>query len=278
METCGIEPTVLMAQTSDKGYVPPPLDDVLKAIRTSKPEAVFAPHVETSAGLMLSDEYVRRVGEAVRDVGGIFVLDCIASGCAWVNMADLCIDCVITAPQKGWTGPSCAGLIVLNARARQRVKETTSTSFACNLGQWLAVMEKYESGGHMYYSTLPTDPLASFRDVMMEMKAFGFDKAREAQFTLGERIRWLLQNVGFELVSSPAYASPGVVVCHTKDKEMVSKFIQAGAQIAGGVPLKIGEPSTFSSFRIGLFGLDKLMHVDRTVQSFQRILNDVLSQ
>ncbi|MEZ4422146.1 MAG: aminotransferase class V-fold PLP-dependent enzyme [Gemmatimonadota bacterium] len=258
-------------------FTPAPIEEVVAAIEAERPAVVFAPHVETSAGMILPDGYLQRIGEAVHAVGGLFVLDCIASGALWVDMAACGVDVLISAPQKGWTGTPCCALVMLSERARGRVAETTSTSFACNLGTWLQIMEAYEKGGHAYHATMPTDGLRVFRDVMLETEAFGLERARERQLELGRRVRDALVRAGFPSVSAEGYQAPGVVVSYTDDDAVRTgrAFAEQGLQIAAGVPLRCDEGDHFKTFRIGLFGLDKLKDVDRTVATFEAALERV---
>jgi aspartate aminotransferase-like enzyme len=274
--------TVLKARQTGEGgtrapFAPVPIDEVVAAIRAEKPEVVFAPHVETSAGMILPPEYLSAVGAAVREVGGLFVLDCIASGTIWVDMAACNVDVLVTAPQKGWSSSPCAGLVMLGERARERIDATTSTSFSCDLKKWLQIMETYESGAHAYHATMPTDGLRRLCEMMAEAEAIGFDRLRDAQQALGERIRKLLEGKGFRSVAAPGFQAPSVVVSYTDDGEIQNgkKFMAQGMQIAAGVPLQVDEPADFKTFRIGLFGLDKLRNVDRTVESFAQALNAV---
>ncbi|MEP7206214.1 MAG: aminotransferase class V-fold PLP-dependent enzyme [Casimicrobiaceae bacterium] len=259
-------------------FMPPPIEEVVAAIRDTRPEVVFAPHVETSSGLMLPDGYLRAVGEAVHAVGGLFVLDCIASGAIWVDMQESGVDVLVSAPQKGWSSPACAALVMLSERARSAIDATTSTSFACDLKKWLQIMEAYESGGHAYFATLPTDSLARLAEVMRETATFGFDKACSAQRELGERVRAMLAEHGVKSVAARGFEAPGVVVSYTEDKEVQSgrKFIAAGLQTAAGVPLQCDEPADFQTFRIGLFGLDKLADVAGTVARLRRAVDEVI--
>jgi aspartate aminotransferase-like enzyme len=259
-------------------FAPPPLEEVVATIKREKPDLVFAPHVETSAGMLLPDDYLTAVAAAVHEHGGLFVLDCIASGAIWVDMAATGVDVLVSAPQKGWSGPPCCGLVMLGARALARIETTTSTSFSLDLKKWLQIMQTYENGGHAYHATLPTDGLAKLRDVMQELAAFGFDRAKAAQQQLGDRVRALLAHEGIASVAAPGFQSPGVVVSYTDDVEWHSgrAFAALGLQIAAGVPLAVDEPADFRTFRIGLFGLDKLMHVDRTVENLDRALSALL--
>lgn len=273
------ESTVLKARPIEAGrqaaYAPVPIDEAVAAIRQERPDLVFAPHVETAAGIMLPDDYLRALADATHAVGGLFVLDCIASGTVWVDMAAVGIDVLISAPQKGWSGPPCCALVMLGAVARERIDSTSSTSFACDLRKWLQIMEAYEQGGHAYHATLPTNALCAFRDVMKETERCGFDRIRAAQLDLGAKVRALLANKGFRSVAAEGFLAPGVIVSYTDDDDIRSgkKFLQAGLQTAAGVPLQCDEPEDFKTFRIGLFGLDKLNNIDRTVASLAKALN-----
>jgi aspartate aminotransferase-like enzyme len=273
--------TVLKARRTGPGaeapFAPAPLDEVVATIERERPAVVFAAHVETASGMLLPDDYLRAVGQAVQSVGGLFVLDCIASGAMWVDMQANGVDVLISAPQKGWSGsPGCA-FVMLSERARARIDQTTSTSFACDLKKWLQIMESYEGGAYSYHTTMPTDALTRVRDVMLETKAFGFEKAREAQKELGGKVRALLARNGFKSVAAPGFEAPGVVVSYTTDPEIQSskKFLGLGLQTAAGVPLQCDEGPDFRSWRIGLFGLDKLGHVDRTVRHLEEALQRI---
>ena len=273
--------TVLKARPVEEGrqaaFAPAPIEEVVAAIAADRPAVVFAPHVETASGIMLPDHYLRKVADAVHAVGGLFVLDCIASGTIWVDMQATGVDVLISAPQKGWSGSPCCALVMLSALAREKIDSTTSTSFACDLRKWLQIMEAYEQGGFAYHATMPTDALAVLRDVMRETADYGFDKVRAEQQELGERVRALLVEKGFRSVAARGFQAPGVVVSYTDDDGIQSakKFTQAGVQIGAGVPLQCDEPADFKSFRIGLFGLDKLHHIERTVDTFARVLNSI---
>jgi len=275
--------TVLKARRIDTGpqapFAPAPIDEVVAAIKEQRPEVVFAPHVETSAGMILPNDYLRAVADAVHDVGGLFVLDCIASGTIWVDMAATGVDVLVSAPQKGWSGSPCCALVMLSELARQRIDSTQSTSYACDLRKWLQIMETYEGGAHAYHATMPTDALARVRDVMLETRAYGFDKVRDEQQQLGDAVRELLTQRGFKSVAAPGFQAPGVVVCYTDDADMQSgkKWLGLGLQIAAGVPLQCDEGPDFRSFRIGLFGLDKLHHRERTVNSLSSTLDRLLA-
>jgi aspartate aminotransferase-like enzyme len=270
--------TVLKAQRADDSaqpaFAPAAIDDVVATIRAERPDVVFAPHVETSAGMILPADYVAAVASAAHEVGALFVLDCIASGTIWVDMAALGVDVVCSAPQKGWSGPPCAGLVMLSERAAEVAATTTSSSFSCDLGKWMQIMQAYLAGGHAYHATMPTDALRTFRDVVLETKAFGYDKAKAAQQELGDRVRVLLAGRGFKSVAADGFGAPGVVVSYTDDPAIKSgaAFAAKGLQIAAGVPLQVDEPEGFSTFRIGLFGLDKLADIDRTVTSLEAAL------
>ena len=258
-------------------FAPAPIDEVEAKIREIRPAAVFAPHVETSAGMILPDDYIARVAAAAHEAGGLFVLDCIASGCAWVDMKELGVDVLISAPQKGWSAAPSAGLVMLSERALARVKETQSTSFAVDLGKWLQIMEAYEAGGHAYHATMPTDALRGFRDAMAEAKAWGFDHLKSAQWAQGERVRALLAARGFHSVAADGFGAPGVVVCYTDNPEIQSgrAFAEQGLQIAAGVPLQVDEGPDYKSFRIGLFGIDKLKDVDASVARLESALDQL---
>ena len=258
-------------------FAPPPLSQVLAAIETQRPELVFAPHVETASGMLLPDEYLRAVADAVHAVGGLFVLDCVASGTLWLDMQAIGVDILISAPQKGWSASPCAALVMLSAEARRRIDDTVSTSFACDLRKWLQIMEAYENGGHAYHATLPTDALARLRDSMQALEAAGFDSLRARQLELGEKVRAMLAAKGFKSVAASGFEAPGVVVCYTDDEALHSgkAFIEQGLQTAAGVPLMCDEPADFKTFRMGLFGLDKLEHIDRTVAKLEAALNRI---
>jgi aspartate aminotransferase-like enzyme len=258
-------------------FAPAPIDEVVTTIREEQPDLVFAPHVETASGMMLPDDYIRSAAAAVHDHGGLFVLDCIASGAVWVDMRELGVDVLVSAPQKGWSGTPCCGLVMLSERAREAIEDTTSTSFACDLRKWLEIMETYEAGGHAYHATMPTDGLRTLRDVMAETEAVGFDVVKAAQLELGRRVRRLLSEHGLASVAAPGFEAPGVVVVYTEDADLKSgkRFVDAGVQIAAGVPLMCDEPEGFSTFRIGLFGLDKLTDVDQTVARLEASLDRV---
>ncbi len=258
-------------------FAPPPLDEVLATIAQQRPNVLFAPHVETASGIILPDAYLRAVGEAVHAVGGLLVLDCVASGAMWVDMDACNVDVLITAPQKGWSSTPGFALVMLSARARKAIDDTTSTSFAADLKKWLSIMEAYEKGGHAYHATLGTDSLLRLRDTMKETELFGFDKARAAQMELGSKVRALLVRHGFPSVAAEGFQSPSVVVSYTIDKDVQSgkKFIDLGLQAAAGVPLQCDEPADFQTFRLGLFGLDKLGNVNRSVQNLEQALDRI---
>jgi len=258
-------------------FAPPDLDLVLTKINEEKPKVVFAPHVETSAGMLLPDSYISQVADATHQSGGIMVLDCIASGALWVDMKKTGVDVIVSAPQKGWSGTPCCALVMMSQRALDILQSTESSSFACDLKKWREIMEAYENGGHAYHATMPTDGLKNFRDVMKETQALGFETMKEAQIELGEKMRAVLEDHGYKSVAADGYKSPGVIVSYTNDPAIKSgaKFSEAGMQIAGGVPLKCGEPEEFSTFRIGLFGLDKLTNIQRTVEIFSTTLSTV---
>jgi aspartate aminotransferase-like enzyme len=259
-------------------FAPPPIDDVVAMIREKRPEAVFAPHVETSAGLILPDDYIKALADAAHAVGAVLVLDCIASGCIWVDMVATGVDVVISAPQKGWSASPSAGLVMLSERAATRLEATTSNSFAIDLKKWRAIMAAYEGGGHAYHATMPTDALVGFRDAMRETKAMGFAAAKAAQWDLGARVRGMLAEKQVPSVAAKGFEAPGVVVSYTDDPEVQTgrKFLAEGMQIAAGVPLQVGEGTSFRTFRIGLFGLDKLADVPGTVARLRAVVDRVL--
>jgi aspartate aminotransferase-like enzyme len=278
------ESIVLKARQVGSGaqapFAPPPIDEVVAAIRQHRPEVVFAPHVETASGMILPDSYIKAVGAAVREVDGLFVLDCVASGTVWVDIAANDVDVLISAPQKGWSASPCCALIALGERARARIDATTSTSFACDLKKWLQIMEAFENGGHAYHATMPTDALAAMRDVMLETEAYGFDKVCKEQQELGRRIRELLVAEGFPSVAAEGFQAPGVVVSYTTDPDIQSgkKFLALGLQTAAGVPLQCDEPAEFRTFRIGLFGLEKLHNPEQTVAKLAAALARMKSE
>ena len=258
-------------------WEPCPVEEVVATIRAEKPAVVFAPHVETAAGMILPDDYIRAVTDAVHEVGGLFVLDCIASGAMWVNMEATGVDLLISAPQKGWSGSPACAMVMLSERARAAIDGTTSSSFACDLKKWLQIMESYENGSHSYHTTMPTDALARLRDVMQETRNYGFEKVRQEQIALGDRVRALFESRGIRSVAADGFKAPGVVVSYTADPEMQNskKFLALGLQTAAGVPLQCDEPAGFSTFRVGLFGLEKLHNVDRSVNQLATALDQM---
>jgi aspartate aminotransferase-like enzyme len=255
-------------------FVPAPLAEVVATILLEKPELVFAPHVETSSGMMLADDYLQAVAAATHAGGGLFVLDCIASGTIWVDMKKCGVDILISAPQKGWSASPSSALIMLGAEAKTRIEKTRSSSFACDLLKWLQIMQAYEAGGHAYHATMPTDALARFHAAMQEAETLGFGQLSLWQQELGSKVRQLLSRKGFVSVAAKGFEAPGVVVCFTDDEGLHkgSKFAKVGLQSAAGVPLMCDEPADYKTFRLGLFGLDKLMHVDRTVEFLEQAL------
>jgi aspartate aminotransferase-like enzyme len=260
-------------------WSPAPIDEVVAAIRAEKPAAVFAPHVETAAGMILPDAYLKAVGDAVHEHGGLFVLDCIASGAMWVDMRATGVDVLVSAPQKGWSGSPCCAMVMLSEYGRQAIDGTTSTSFAADLKKWLQIMETYEGGGHAYHTTMPTDALARTRDVMLETRAYGFAKLRDEQIAIGQRVRAMFASHGIRSVAAEGFQAPGVVVSFTDHNGLHSAkaFIAEGLQTASGVPLMCDEGADFKTFRVGLFGLEKLHHVDRSVANLEQALVRILS-
>lgn len=262
-------------QDSQSPFAPAPIEEVERSIREERPAVVFAPHVETSAGLLLPDDYLRRVAAAAHEVGGLFVLDCIASGTLWVDMQTIGVDVLVSAPQKGWSGLPCCGMVMLSEQARELIEKTVSTSFACDLRKWLSIMETYENGGHAYHATMPTDGLARLREIMDETAEYGFDRVCDEQWALGRGVRELMARHGYRSVAAPGFEAPGVVVCYTDDAGIVAKFADAGIQVAGGVPLMCDEGDDYRAFRIGLFGLDKLHARERSLANLESALERI---
>ena len=256
-------------------WAPCPADEVAAAIRAEKPKVVFAPHVETASGIILSDDYIRTLTAAAHDVGALFVLDCVASGAMWVNMQATGVDVLISAPQKGWSGSPCCAMVMLSERARAAIDGTTSSSFSCDLKKWMQIAEGYEKGQHAYHTTMPTDALVRLRDVMQETRAYGFAKVRDEQIALGAQVRALLESRGFPSVAADGFKAPGVIVSYTTDPGIQNgkKFMEAGLQTAAGVPLQCDEGPDFKTFRIGLFGLEKWHNVERTVGHLAKALD-----
>jgi aspartate aminotransferase-like enzyme len=263
-----------LADETQSPFQPAPIEEVVSQIKAEKPALVFAPHVETSSGMILPDDYLSAVGDAVHAVGGLFVLDCIASGTIWVDMQKCGVDVLISAPQKGWSGPPCAGLVMLSQAALVKLKQTESTSFAMDLKKWLQIMQAYENGAHAYHATMPTEALRQFRDVMFEARDIGFDKLKQQQQELGDKVRRLLKDKGYTSVAAEGFEAPGVVVSYTDDASIQNgqKFSANGIQIAAGVPLQCDERGDYQTFRLGLFGLDKLQDVDAAVARLEAVL------
>lgn len=263
-----------VAEASQAAWAPAPIEEVTAAIARDKPAVVFAPHVETSAGMMLPDTYLRALADAVHAHGGLLVLDCVASGAMWVDMRATGVDVLISAPQKGWSSSPCCAMVMMSKHARQAIEQTQSTTYSMDLRKWLQVMETYEGGGHVYHTTLPTDALVRLREVMLETEAYGFAKVRQEQIELGRQVRQLLVQAGYPSVAAPGFEAPGVVVSYTTDPDIQSskKFLAVGLQTAAGVPLQCDEPADFRTFRIGLFGLEKWHHIDRTVSHVKAAL------
>ena len=259
-------------------FAPPNIDEVVELIYKRKPHMVFAPHVETSSGIILPDDYIRSIAAAVHSVGGMFVLDCIASGAIWIDMKDCGVDILISAPQKGWSASPAFGMVMLSSDAAEKINETKSTSYSCDLLKWLQIMQAYESGGHAYHATMPTDAIKHFRDTVNETAEFGFDNARKKQQELGDKVSALLERNNITSVAAKGFQAPGVVVSYTTDKEIQngSKFKDIGMQIAAGVPLQCDEGDDYQTFRLGLFGLDKLKDVDAAVKRFEDALKQVV--
>ena len=285
IEMGGITPnvTVLKARQANSGsqqpFAPAPIDEAVAKLAEIKPAVVFAPHVETASGMILPDSYLKAVADAVHAVGGLFVLDCIASGAIWVDMQATGVDVLISAPQKGWSGSPCCGMVMMNDAALAKVNATTSNSFAVDLKKWLQIMQAYENGGHAYHATMPTDSIKYFRDMMVLAEQAGFENLRARQIELGQKVRAVLADKGFISVAADGYQAPGVVVCYTTDDSVQNgkKFVEQGLQIAAGVPLQCDEPADYKTFRLGLFGIDKLNDVDGTVARFKTALDAVLA-
>ena len=286
IEMGGITPnvTVMKARQANSGsqqpFAPAPIDEVVAKIAEIKPAVVFAPHVETASGMILPDSYLKAVADAVHAVGGLFVLDCIASGAIWVDMQATGVDVLISAPQKGWSGSPCCGMVMMNDAALAKVNATTSNSFAVDLKKWLQIMQAYENGGHAYHATLPTDSIKYFRDMMQLAEQAGFEYLRARQIELGQKVRALLADKGLISVAAEGYQAPGVAVYYTTDDAIQNgkKFVEQGLQIAAGVPLQCDEPADYKTFRLGLFGIDKLNDVDGTVARFETALTEVLAK
>ncbi|MGB7241789.1 MAG: aminotransferase class V-fold PLP-dependent enzyme [Sulfitobacter sp.] len=284
IETGGLtaSTTVLKARQTGNAqpspFTPAPIEEVVETIRTGKPGVVFAPHVETSAGVILPDDYIQTMADAAHEVGALMVLDCIASGCAWVDMGSLGVDVLISAPQKGWSASPCAGLVMMSARAEERLAQTQSDSFSMDLAKWRSIMVAYENGGHAYHATMPTDALRAFRDTMVETKDYGFERLKEAQWRLGDGVRKMLADKGVVSVAAEGFGAPGVVVSYTTEPDIQNgkRFAAKGMQIAAGVPLQCDEPADFCTFRLGLFGLDKLYDVDGTLARLARVVDEVI--
>lgn len=262
-------------------FAPYPIDDVVAKIREERPDVFFAPHVETSTGMILPDDYIRTITETMREHGGLFVLDCIASGTVWVDMKDLGVDVVISAPQKGWTGPACAALVMMSERARDVMNESTETSFSISLKRWSAIMDTYEKGGFGYHTTMPTDALRDFHQISVETMKFGIPELKAAQNKLGKDARNVLNSKGLTSVAAEGFQAPGVLVYYSPNEvenpAMMAKFKSQGLQIAMGVPWRIDEPEGLKTFRIGLFGLDKMGNIPDTLKTMEDALDNVLT-
>jgi len=262
-------------------YAPHAIDDVVAKIHEEKPAVVFAPHVETSTGMILPEEYIKRAAAAIHEVGGIFVLDCIASGTVWTDMKDLNVDIVISAPQKGWTGPACAALVMMSELAVEKMMGKQEDSFSLSLKRWSAIMDTYESGKFGYHTTVPTDALRDFHEISVETVKFGIPELKAGQIELGRVSRNSLEARGLISVSAPGSQAPGVLVFYSPtgvdNPTMMSNFKQQGLQIAMGVPWRIDEPEGLHTFRLGLFGLDKIGDIEGTVRTMESALDEVLA-
>ena len=268
----------MIAAEPKSPFAPAPLDEIVQTIRATRPGVVFAPHVETSAGMILPDDHLRAIAAAVHEYDGLFVLDCVASGAMWVNMRDTGVDVLISAPQKGWSSTPCAGLVMLSEHAKAAIGATASSSFSLDLKKWMTIMEAHEKGAMAYHATYPTDGLAHLRDAMAETRALGFERAKAAQQELGDKVRALLESKGIKSVAAPGFQAPCVIVSYTDhaDWQSTQAWAAQGLQVAAGVPLACDEPGDFRSFRLGLFGLDKLTNIERTVATFEKALNALL--
>ena len=265
-------------QNYNAPFSPAPIEQIIDSINSFQPKIVFAPHVETSAGMLLPDEYLKQISDAVHNVGGIFVLDCVASGALWVDMQVTGVDVLLSAPQKGWSSSPCSGLVMLSEIANDLIKKTQSNSYVCDLLKWYQIMESYENGGHAYHTTMPTDSLAQFRDTLIETEQYGLEKTRQEQIDLGNSVRNLLESRNFESVATKVFQAPSVIVSYTEDPNIKSgkAFVEQGLQIAAGVPLECDEGENFLTFRIGLFGLDKLHNLERTVSNLSTALDAIV--
>ncbi|MGB0207451.1 MAG: aminotransferase class V-fold PLP-dependent enzyme [Candidatus Puniceispirillaceae bacterium] len=262
---------------ADQQFSPAPIEDICAAITANRPSVVVAPHVETSAGLLMPDEFIAQIASTAHEVGAIFVLDCVASGALWVDMGALGVDVLISAPQKGWTSTPCAGVVMLSDAALARMEDTESDSFVLNLKKWHQIMGAYLGGGHAYHATMPTDGISQFYQAVLEIKTFGYANAKQAQIELGTKLRGIMEQRGFKSLTADGFKSPTVIVSHTDRDDMKSgaAFAAQGVQIAAGVPLECGESDQFKTFRIGLFGLDKLANIERTISVFTEKLDSV---
>ena len=278
--------TVLKAQPQPNNgigpvqYAPYPIEEVVAKIYEEKPAAFFAPHVETSTGMILPDEYMKKISDAVHDVGGVFVLDCIASGTVWVDMKELGVDVIISAPQKGWTGPACCAMVMMSDLAAKKMAEAKESSFSLSLKKWTTLMESYENGGWAYHTTMPTDGIRDFHEVTVETMKFGIGNLKNSQLALGKSAHAMLESKGLVSVAAPGFQAPGVLVyhspCASENPIMLNKFKEYGLQIAMGVPWRIDEPEVMKTFRVGLFGLDKMGDIEGTVSTLENAVDKVL--
>jgi aspartate aminotransferase-like enzyme len=211
---------------------------VVQKIHEERPVVLFAPHVKTSTGMMLPDDYIQRASDDMHKVSGLFVLDCIASGAVWVNMKELGVNVIISARQKGWTGPSCAALVMMSDAAVAKMVTTHETSFSMSLKRWSAIMDAYEHGGFGYHTTMPTDALRDFHEISVETIKFGLPELKRAQLELGHQARAALNARGLVSVAAPGFQAPGVLVYYspsgTDNPVMMSRFKDHGLQIAMG--------------------------------------------
>ena len=269
-----------LSREKKASFLPPSLEEVNKCILEKTPNLVFATHVETSSGIMLSDEYIAAIAEKIHSMNGYLVLDCVASGARWIDMQALGVDILITAPQKCWSAPPSCGIVLLNKTIGSQLSHTTSDSFDLDLNQWLNIMRAYEQGKFAYYATMPTNALIALRNSMLEAQKIGFSYLKDRQLELGTKVRSLFKSKGFISVAEEQVASPSIAVYYTDDPTIQNgqKWQEYGIQISSGVPLKCGEQEPFQTFRIGLLGWDKLNHIDQTVDTLKETLKEICKE
>mmetsp|Transcript_8370 Transcript_8370/g.23591 ORF Transcript_8370/g.23591 Transcript_8370/m.23591 type:complete len:374 (+) Transcript_8370:197-1318(+) len=265
--------------TSGEGttsYRPPLEDTVIETMKRDGTEILLLSHIDTSTGIMLPPSYIKTLAAAAHSQGAFVVLDCIASGCVWADMKEYGLDAIITAPQKAFYAPAATGIVCLSERARSMMgTEEGSTSFSLDLAKWANVMEQYESGNFAYHTTLPTTAIEQFGRSLSELEAFGFPQLEKAQMTLGQLVRTALVKRGYKSVAAPGFEGPTVLVFHCADSTaMVQLFKQEGFKIAGGFSFFLGEKEKPKTFRLGLFGLDKLRDVHGTARNLDAVLQN----